>query len=61
MDETAEREQFRRAYEQLAETGKCDSWGGGESERVWQEWLAAGKPADLTEFITRRANAAPGE
>ena len=52
---------FRRAYQELAKRGKCDSWGGAESKRVWREWLEAGKPLSLEAFITERANAMPSD
>jgi len=45
------------AYSRLAKTGKCDSVGGMESERVYSEWCAIGCPlGGLDSFIVVRAN-----
>lgn len=49
---------FAAAYRELAEWGRCDAYGGVESERVRREWRAAGRP-DPRPFIVRRANVGP--
>lgn len=50
---------FYRAYERLAEEGKCDAAGGREYQRVRQEWKDAGRPDDMDGFIIKRANVSP--
>jgi len=50
---------FWRAYDRLSEEGACDAVGGMESLRVFEEWLDAGSPRSLGEFIRCRANAWP--
>lgn len=50
---------FRETYKRLAAVGACDEPGGVEYHRVRQEWIAAGRPKDIEEFIRRRANIAP--
>lgn len=47
---------FQHVWQNLAEAGKCDSWGGHECERVLQEWIVAGKPPAITGFIIDTAN-----
>lgn len=47
---------FAEAYDRLAEDGVCDSWGGLESDRVFRQWLAAGKPDEIDGFIRQHAN-----
>lgn len=50
---------FFDAYESLANEGKADSVGGGEFRRVLSEWVRAGCPANVSEFIYCRASAIP--
>lgn len=50
---------FHDAYERLAEEGACDSPGGLEYQRVLGDWIAAGKPPNVEQFIATRANADP--
>ncbi len=52
---------FFAAYDRLADDGKCDCAGGMEYRRVLREWIDAGQPDDLDEFIVRRANVGPCE
>jgi hypothetical protein len=47
---------FRKTYLRLSEVGKCDDFGGEESQRVWSEWLYCDKPADVKAFIVERAH-----
>lgn len=54
-------DEFYDAYDRLSEEGKCDSPGGMEYTRVRDEWVRAGRPADIESFIIRRANAMLGE
>lgn len=49
-------QQFWDAYERLAEQGTCDSPGGMEYRRVFKEWQAFGRPADIESFIAVSAN-----
>ena len=35
----------------------CDGIGGMEYTRVKREWIEAGKPKNISEFISVRANA----
>jgi hypothetical protein len=51
--------EFKAAYERLAQTGYCDSFGGIESHEVYAEWLESDRSATLTNldaFIVERAN-----
>lgn len=50
-------QRFRRAWRKLAEGGCCDNLDSAQYRRVSQEWLIAGRPRPISEFITRRANA----
>jgi hypothetical protein len=50
------RRDFANAYRRLAEQGACDPWGGLESRRVLDEWVALGCPEEIDDFITERAN-----
>lgn len=50
---------FRVTYEVLSTTGACDSPGGGEYQRVREEWVAADRPEDVAAFIRDRANWTP--
>ena len=47
---------FWRAYDELSANGSCDSPGGFESRRVFDEWIGAGQPPQIHEFIRRQAN-----
>jgi hypothetical protein len=48
---------FWRAYDELSANGYCDSPGGAESRRVFDEWIGAGQPPpQIHEFIRRQAN-----
>jgi len=48
---------FRIVWEALSEYGLCDGWGGAEQQRVYDEWVAAGRPVGRAEWIIARANA----
>lgn len=61
VDATLTDRKFWLAYERLSESGTCDSPGGVEYARVRAEWIAAGRPDDIEEFICRRANAGPDD
>ena len=54
-----ERLSFDSAWQRLSEAGACDAIDGEERHRVHQEWLQAGNPANVAEFIYRRANVGP--
>lgn len=41
----------------LADQGACDAFGGAEQRRVKAEWVSAGSPKQIAEFIRVRANA----
>lgn len=40
----------------MAERGCCDSLGSMEYQRVTSEWIAAGMPLSMENYIYRRAN-----
>jgi hypothetical protein len=40
----------------LSAGGACDAWGGAEQQRVYSEWVAAGRPVGIAEFILARVN-----
>ena len=48
---------FRIVWQVLSFVGKCDQYGGAEYRRVFREWIDAGYPLPVAEFIVRRANA----
>lgn len=48
---------FVENWTRLAREGVCDASGGAEFDRVFLEYLRAGKPALVGEFIRKRANA----
>jgi hypothetical protein len=52
-------EQFNVAFRQLSKLGACDSPGGQEHKRVFNEWIAADRPDDIQKFIRTRANIGP--
>jgi hypothetical protein len=47
---------FLENWERLAAQGVCDAPRGAEFERIFQEFLRAGKPMSVGEFIRERAN-----
>lgn len=47
---------FRAKYAQLSRIGVCDTPGGVEYLRVYLEWVKAGRPAEIANFIRHRAN-----
>lgn len=47
---------FRRTYKRMSLNGECDSIDGMEYQRVLREWVAAGRPHPVTEFIFVAAN-----
>jgi hypothetical protein len=47
---------FDRIWFALSERGACDAMGGMEYRRVHAEWVAAGQPVQVVDFIVRRAN-----
>lgn len=49
---------FLENWERLSAEGACDSVGGAEFNRVFLEYLKAGKPMLVAEFIRERANLA---
>lgn len=51
--------EFAKQYQQLSEEGACDGYGASESDRVYREWVDAGRPQPVAEFIRRRANIGP--
>lgn len=50
---------FLVVYGELARLGHCDGPGGMECERVTAEWIEAGRPDEIKEFIRRQANTFP--
>ena len=54
-------EDFYRAYERLSKIGRCDSPGGMEYQRVFEEWKEAGRPLEIDAFIGEQANSIPPE
>lgn len=50
---------FRRAWDVCAGWGECDNIDGAEYRRVESEWLSAGRPAYVFNFIRCRANIGP--
>lgn len=53
---------FDAEYERLSKTGACDNAGGMEWERVKAEWIAVGRPTEITieAFIRKQANLKEG-
>lgn len=51
-------ELFRALWTKLSIEGACDSRGGAEFHRVFGEWIKAGKPSGIVNFIRGRANLA---
>lgn len=51
--------EFCHAYVRLAQQGRCDTLGSSESNRVYKEWHAAGRPRDVEAFIVTAANRPP--
>lgn len=60
-DSTRRSRWFIRVWRAMEEDGQTDGLGGSEYRRVRAEWIAAGRPADVREFIRRRANVGPEE
>jgi hypothetical protein len=50
---------FEQKWKALAKKSHCDGFGGAECCRVYREWVQAGRPAGINEFILRRANIGP--
>lgn len=50
---------FRYIWSALADKHRCDIWGGAEQQRVLREWLDAGCPLPIVQFITKHANTSP--
>lgn len=50
---------FHCAYEKLADEDRCDAPGGMEYHRVRGEWIGAGCPDSVEDFIVWRANLGP--
>ncbi len=50
---------FDIVHAELAKQGKCDTTGSVEYERVKREWIEAGKPSNIKDFICWRSNLAP--
>jgi hypothetical protein len=51
--------EFKAAYERVEQEGKCDSFGGSESQEVYAEWVESDRSkevANLETFIIERAN-----
>jgi len=51
---------WRYVWCALAEYSACDDWGGAECRRVTAEWIAAGRPCGIAEFIISKANEGSG-
>jgi hypothetical protein len=47
---------FWRTHYRLSEEGHCDSSGGAESRRVFEEWSCMGTPQPVELFIRWRSN-----
>lgn len=47
---------FEEAYLRVFWGGNCDEPGGREFQRVRAEWIAAGRPGRIKDFIRSRAN-----
>lgn len=52
---------FDRVWRVMAEEGSCGEQGGEEYGRVRSEWLEEGRPANMREFIRRRADPRVGD
>lgn len=50
---------YRAVAKILARRSHCDSVGSVEYHRVFAEWVQAGRPANITEFIMDHANRGP--
>lgn len=50
---------FIRTWKTLAGYWWVDAWGSAEQRRVFEQWLAAGKPLPCRAFILKRANHVP--
>lgn len=48
---------WNNTWADMAAKGSCDDIGGVEYWRVRRDWIKAGKPSDLVEFIRQEANA----
>ena len=53
------RTRFDCVWDRLSEKGACDTRGGMEYRRVWDEYLEAECPDEVETFIRRRANIGP--
>lgn len=47
---------FESTWVKLSRQGWCDARQGAEYRRVRAEWIAAGRPPQITLFIVQRAN-----
>lgn len=47
---------WQYVWQALAEYGACDAWGSAEQLRVTAEWIAAGRPVGIAEWIIAHAN-----
>lgn len=43
--------QFETTYRRLEAECLVDGWGGSQCRRLYEEWRAAGRPADVESFI----------
>lgn len=50
---------WKYVWEALAAHGACDTWGSVEQIRITAEWVRAGKPVGVAEFIIAEANRTP--
>lgn len=51
--------EFNRIHRGMAGSGACDDTGGVEYTRVKSEWIACGRPDQISYFIWFRANCGP--
>jgi len=56
MREYRLRIEFRYHWRALSARWKCDSIDGMEYRRVYAEWIKAGRPYPIRDFILRQAN-----
>lgn len=50
---------FNRSWRALALRGMCDTFDGVEYRRVLNEWVRAGRPRAVRQFIRKHANTHP--
>lgn len=51
---------FNRSWRALSARGKCDEFDSAEYRRVLNEWVRAGRPRAVRQFILLHANAPAG-